>query len=414
MNPLGNRARAEELARLLEGAVAGPSASTAGMASLALRLRALSPALDDIVPLRPDFRASLRQRLVAVATVQGPFTADLPYAADVPTPARALDRVVAWSRTWSAQKRLAAMSGAMASVVALTGVGVASSHSLPGQPFYGLKRASEALQLDLADGDTAKGTKHLEFAATRLREVRALARGEGQLAIGRVQGGGNLAAGLSSSSLPTRINDTLGDFNSETSEGRSLLEGVYRSTGKTAPLRVLASFATQQKQRLSSIIPELPVGTAAAAQESLELVESVSTTANQLLVIGTCNAECDPSAGGPDLPVEPGPTPGTIASPDDNNGVPPCTCGQPSLAPQPTGEPTSSPSPEPTGTPDPTPSTTPKPTSSPTPGILPTGLPTILPTDLPTILPSLPPLPLDLPTELPSILPSLLPVDIRP
>ncbi|HUR52393.1 MAG TPA: DUF5667 domain-containing protein [Mycobacteriales bacterium] len=411
MNPLGSRARAEELARLLEGAVAGPAASTAGLAALAVRLRALSPVLDDLTAPRTDFRSALRQRLVAVATVQGVQPVALPAAA---SSSQAFERALAWSRTWTAQKRLALGSGAMAAVVALTGVGVASSRSLPGQPFYSLKRASESLQLQLADGDTAKGTKHLEFASTRLREVRALAHGESELTLGGVTGSGNLAAGLAAS-VQERMTDTLADFDTETNQGRTLLEGVYRRTGKTAPLRVLASFATEQKGRLVSLIPELPATTASAARQSLALVTTVGTTANQLLVIGTCDAQCDPDAGGPELPVEPGPTPGTSASPttDDDNGVPPCTCGEPSLAPEPSAEPTPtdepSSSPSPTGTPGPTPD----PTGSPSPIVL----PTVLPTDLPTILPTLPPLPslppLPLPVELPK-LPTILPTLTQP
>jgi hypothetical protein len=405
MNPLGNRARAEELARLLEGAVAGPTSTTAGYAMLAARLRAVSPALQESSALRPEFRAALRQRLLAVATVQGAQTVAEPFA--VPVAQSALERAVTWSHTWSAQKRLALASGAMAGVVAVTGVSVASSHSLPGQPFYGLKRASEGLQLDLASGDTAKGTKHLEFAATRLREVRALARGEGQLALEGVGGTGPQAAGLASS-LKTRINSTLADFRHETDQGRQLLEGVYRRTGRTAPLRVLTTFSAQQKSRLASIIPELPSGSTAAAQESLALVTEVGTTATELLAIGTCGESCNPDKGGPALPAEPEPTPGTSANPETpgggDNGVPPCSCVEPSTSPEPTPEPTGSPSPEPTTTPTPGPS----PTTSPTPGgILPTILPTALPTDLPTILPTLPPLPVPLPTILPTLLPDL-------
>ncbi|MDP9182736.1 MAG: DUF5667 domain-containing protein, partial [Actinomycetota bacterium] len=285
MNPLGNRARADELARLLEGAVAGPSSATAAYAALATRLRAVSPALEDTAPLRPEFRDALRQRLVAVASVQGVQGITVPTVA--PAGGTALERAVSWSRTWSAQKRLGVVSGAMAAVVALTGVAVASSRSLPGQPFYGLKRASEGLQLDLAKGDTAKGTKHLEFAATRLREVRALARGEGELSLGTVSGSGTVASGLARS-LQNRINDTLADFNTETSQGRVLLEHVYRSTGRTAPLRVLTTFAVQQQGRLTSLIPELPAGSATAAQESLALVTEVESTATELLAIGTC------------------------------------------------------------------------------------------------------------------------------
>jgi hypothetical protein len=411
MNPLGNRARAEEFARLLEGAVSSSGASTAGLVSLAARLRAVAPGLDEAVALRPDFRAALRQRVVAVATVQGPA----PDLVDTPAPARAsaADRVLAWSRTWTAQKRLAAASGAMAAVVALTGVGVASSRSLPGQPFYSLKRASESLQLRFADGDTEKGTKHLEFAATRLREVRAMALGDHELAVAPT-GGAPVAGGVAAS-LQQRINDTLEDFDAETRQGRTLLESVYRRTGKTAPLKVLSTFATQQQHRLATILPELPAGSSATAQKSFELVVTVGNTATQLLIIGTCNASCDPEAAGPELPVEPEPTPGTSAGPgtDDNNGVPDCSCGRPTTAPEPTQEPTEEPTPEPTDSSTPTPSPSPSPSPTPTGG----GLP--LPIPLPTILPTLPPLPVPLPvplpTDLPSILPSLgVPVAVKP
>lgn len=397
MNPLGNRARAEELARLLEGSLdGGLTPSSAGLAALAGRLRAVSPVLDDAVPLRPEFRAALRQRLVAVASVQGAqATAALGAAPDA---VGLLDRVSAWSRTWNERRRLALASGAMAGVVAVTGVAVASSRSLPGQPFYGLKRASEGVQLQLASGDTAKGTKHLEFAATRLREVRALAHGDSELALGTT---GTLAAGRAAGSRQQRITETLADFDSETTKGRTLLEGVYRSTGRTAPLRVLTQFSAQQRARLSTLIPELPAQAQVAAQESLALVTEVGTTASELLDIGTCTASCDPSTGGPTLPVEPGPTPdvGPSGTPDgeDDNGVPPCTCVEPSTTPEPTPGPEASPSDEPTPEPtsSPTPSRTPTPTPSstttPAPGPWPTVLPTVLPTSLPTILPTLGP-----------------------
>jgi hypothetical protein len=403
MNPLGNRARADELARLLEGASCGGAAAVTGdLAALAARLRAVSPALEAVTPLRPEFRAALRQRLVAVATVQVPQAA--PAAAAVP--AGSFDRILAWSRTWTAQKRLALASGAMAGVVAVTGVGIASSRSLPGQPFYGLKRASEGLQLQLASGDTAKGTKHLEFAATRLREVRALAHGDGELALGPVGDRGTLAAGLTTSSVPQRITTTLAEFDDETTQGRALLEGVYRSTGRTAPLRVLTEFSAQQKDRLSTLIPELPAGTANAAAQSLALVTEVGSTATQLLEMGTCSATCNPGTAGPTLPVEPGPTPGTSASPDDN-GVPPCTCVEPSTTPEPTPGPTTEPSTGPTTEPEPSGSPTPTSSPTPTPGVLPTIVPTTVPTDLPTILPTILPTlgPLPLPTGLPTLLP---------
>lgn len=398
MNPLGSRARAEELARLLEGAVAGPGASSGGYATLAGRLRGVAPTLDDAFVPRAEFRAALRQRLLAVATVQGVAQAPDQHGG-------ALEGALAWSRTWKAQRRIAATAGAMAAVVALTGVGIASSRSLPGQPFYGVKRAVEGVQLDFTDGDTAKGAKHLEFAATRLREVRALARGDGELAAG--EPGTPVAGGTAlGGSVASRIRATLADFDSETRSGRVLLERAYRRTGKTAPLTVLATFSTQSQHKLAALLPELPLAATAAAQASLDLLTDVSTTADQLLAIGTCTSACDPNQAGPTLPAQPEPSPGASATPTgaDDNGVPPCGCGQPAPSPEPATEPTPDQTSSPAPSPTPTPSPSPRPTSSPSP-LLPVPLPTVLPTDLPTILPTGVPLPVPLPTLTPLALP---------
>jgi hypothetical protein len=215
--------------------------------------------------------------------------------------------------------------------------------------------------------------------------------------------------------LATRINHALADFREETRAGRSLLEHAYRRTGKTAPLRVLTTFAQQQQARLATLIPELPPGTAGDAQASLDLVTQVATTADELLSIGTCDGSCNPDLAGPVLPEEPTPTPGESATGDtstQDNGVPSCGCATPEPTPGPTtepsAEPTGEPTESPTPSPSPSPSRTPQPTRSPAPGVLPTAVASLLPTDLPTILPSgLPPLPV--PTDLPTILPSLAP-----
>ncbi|MGB8651216.1 MAG: DUF5667 domain-containing protein [Mycobacteriales bacterium] len=417
MNPLGTRARIEELARLLDGAVAGPGVATAGYATLATRLRAVAP----LVEPRPEFRAALRQRLVAVATVQG--------AVGVPAPAgrpkaleTALEAAGAWTQSRKAQRRLGVTAGAMAGVIAVTGVGIASSRSLPGQPFYALKRGAEDVQLQLASGDTAKGTKHLEFAATRLREVRALAEGEGELSLGAV-GSMPLASGQAfGASLTSRIDGALSDFDRETRSGSALLEAAYRKTGKPEPLRIIKAFAHQQQARLSALLPTLPPTVRDDAQASLTLVTGVGTDATQLLALGTCGGECYPGNGGPTLPTEPSPSPGATVTPDSTNNVPACTCAQPSGSPEPT--PDVAPSPDPTPSPGPSgtsrPASSPTPSASPSPGLLPsllpTPLPSLLPTPLPTILPTTLPTSLTilptsltiLPTALPTLLPGLL------
>ena len=402
MNPLGTRARAEELASLLDGAVAGPGSLTAPYAGLAIRLRALAPTLESLAVPRPDFRAALRQRLIAVATVQAAGAA-VPYAEPLDRP-RALDAAVNWTQSRRAQRRIGVTAGAMASVVALTGVGVAASRSLPGQPFYGVKRLSEGIQLDLASGDTAKGSKHLEFAATRLREVRALAHHEGQLSLGT--SGSPTAADLAfGGSTESRISSALDDFDSETKSGTDLLTKVFRSTGKPAALRIITTFTAQQKSRLSALLPVLPDAVQPQAQSSLELVTAVGTDATDLLALGTCGGSCYPGNAGPQTPTEPVPTPGATATPTEagNNGVPDCSCGQPTVEPSPTSEPAPQASePSPTASPSASPSASPTPEP-----LLPLPLPTLplpiptpsLPVPVPTLpVPSLPELASSLPT----------------
>ena len=404
MNPLTTRSRVEEFARLLEGAVSGPGSMTAGQAALATRLRAVAPTLESRAVPRADFRSALRTRLVAVATVQAATLAEAPATAS-----RALDSTVTWTQTRKAQRRIGATAGAMASVIALTGVGIAASRSLPGAPFYGLKLQAEDVQLSFVSGDTARGSKHLEFAETRLREVAALAHGEGQLSLG-APNGLPVAGGFAfSAGVQRRIDATLAAFNKETTSGRSLLEHAYRATGKSEPLRILASFSSEQQSALVAVIPDLPAESKPSAEQSLRLVSDVGSNANQLLSIGTCGGSCFPQTAGPTLPTEPAPTPGATASPTGDtasNNVPSCTCVQPTATPEPT--PASDPSPSATPSSEPTPSQ--RPSSEPTPSpsstsagipvpVLPSLLPGVVPTsiplpDLPVPTPSLPPLPL--------------------
>ena len=387
MNPLGTRARIEELAALLEGSVS--ASQSPSHAALALRLRALGPVLEPLATPRADFRTALRTRLVAVATVQAAAAADAPFAAPLPR-SQPLEALASWVQSAKAQRRIGVTAGAMAGVIAFTGVGMAASRSLPGEAFYGVKRGAEAVQLQFTSGDQARGAKHLEFAATRLREVKALADGDSEIALGAPTA--PLAAGVAfGGSLQSKINHTLNDFNSETTSGRTLLEKVYGQTGKQEPLRILQSFSVQQQTTLAALLPRLPEASKAVAQQSLALVTEVQTTSTDQLALGICGGECFPGNSGPPLPAEPSPSPGVTASPD-NNGVPDCACGPtPSAEPTPTSEPSATPTSEPTDSPKPTPSPTSKPTSKPTssPSPLPVPLPTVVPTSLPTILPTL-------------------------
>ena len=415
MNPFGTRGRAEELARLLDGATALPApAGLGGAPVLVARLRATGASLSTTTVPRPEFKAALRTRLMAVAAVQA-AQAEAGVAA---RPARALEDAVSWA---TGRRAAGVAAGAMASVVAVTGVAVAGSQSLPGDPFYGVKRTTEALQLATADGDVERGTRHLDFAATRLREVRGLALGrdaaqalplsagvDGAVLAGSAS---DLAAGAAlGGSVAERVRKTLADMDTETRKGTELLTEAFRDSQQPEPLRALSRFATRQSDGLERLLPALPAATRDRARVSLALLTGVASETDELLDLGTCGPACDPSTSAP----APGSTTGTAPS-TAVPGSDPCAC-----EPQPTPAPSSATAPEPgTGStpgqePQPTASSTRRPAPSSTPQPSPSsggGLP--LPVPLPEPLPSLPlpevPLP-TLPEPVASLLPTLGPL----
>jgi hypothetical protein len=61
------------------------------------------------------------------------------------------------------------------------GIVYASTDSLPGSPLYGVKRATEQVQLFLTPMGTGRAELHIRFAQRRLEEVQALAETKGQV-----------------------------------------------------------------------------------------------------------------------------------------------------------------------------------------------------------------------------------------
>ncbi len=65
-------------------------------------------------------------------------------------------------------------TGVTAAAVSATGVGVGAHRALPGDPFYGIKKQVEAVQLDLASGAREKASTQLGFAQARINELKQL------------------------------------------------------------------------------------------------------------------------------------------------------------------------------------------------------------------------------------------------
>lgn len=384
-----SRRRADEFARLLDGGGSTTDPALSPLLGLARSLQAL--------PLGPsaDFRDTLRQRLVAVATVSA-------HNAPAAAPARGVGALTALDRkvgSWRAQRRLAVAAGAMASVVAVAGVGLAGNRSLPGDPLYGIKRGTEAIELATTHGLVARGELHLRLAKERLREVERLS-GAAE-ALGLTAPASAVAplapAPAFGGSLSSKIVSTLERMDSETLAGSADLTKAYKADRDTAPLEVLVAFTRAQQQRLNAVLPDLPDAARSAAVASLTVLDQVDAAAGDLLSGGQCTQACRPT---------PAPTP--TAGPPVTAPEAPCTCGgqpAPSGGEQPgTPEPTPSAtdSAEPTPTPDR--SATPSPSPSPS-GLVDTVKEIInnLPTPLPTPLPTAPPLPSLAPAPAPTI-----------
>jgi hypothetical protein len=275
MSLLTRRSSHQRFAELLESpSTVATDPALGSMAGLAYALRAAGQAT---VPAGPDeaFRAALRQRLVAVAAVQA--------AAPVAEAATAAARV-----SYRVQRRIAAVASGVALATSVAGVGVAASRSLPGDPFYGVKRATEGVQLWLAQGDAAKGKRHLEFARARLTEARE---------------------------LPTdssHISSTLAAMDDQTTAGAADLIAAYTSSHSTAPLATLVTFSRQQTRELVRFAKRLP---AAARNDDLASIGVVASIVKQVHTVshGVC-VTCAPGNGGSH-----GGTPKPTPTPDPSN-----------------------------------------------------------------------------------------------
>ncbi len=390
---------AEHFATAVDGMSAQGTPDPASREAAILPLMSLAQQLQTM-PLGPsaDFRAALRGRLLAVAAVG---TAPMPELAP-------LDRARAWVSGWRVQRGLAAATAGMAAVIGIAGVSTAGVRSLPGEPFYAVKRTAESAQLALTHGDVARGKRHLANAERRLDEVRQLV-GDDSAALAQLGLGDPMVTTYAfGGSVGTLVRETLDDMNDDTRTGSRLLTEAYRSGGETAPLKSLASFVRRQKAGLAEVLPELPGPARAAGAASLDLIADVEMRANALLTNGVCGTDCAPPPviAAPETPATPAPAAQTTPAPADDLGPAPCACAEPEQTPEPAPQPThSSPRPQPSSSGTPAPAPSPSPSREPRlsdliPSLVPEPVRSPLVEVVDTVedlLPSLPPAPAPIP-----------------
>jgi uncharacterized membrane protein YgcG len=281
----------------------------------------------------PGFREEVRAQLISVTPrlVAEGVTAG--------RPARAARKPQRATAPRVPIRRPAAVMGTLLLlfVLLLAGGVWMSSHTLPGDSLYGLKRASENVQLSLTGGDGARGRQYLALAKKRANEVTGLLGRTSSMAAGS----GSQASGNINAHAAKLIADTLRDADADTRNGVRLLTGQAVRNMSNGPLSAVTTWAPAQLARLESIVNRAPPGaTHDRAVESQRLVQHAVTRANQLnhdmgcsCLANTANDELGPlpcdTACNPVTPVSPGQQPGSTkpstSPPTSPTGTEPAT-----------------------------------------------------------------------------------------
>lgn len=242
------RRRAEQFDALVGDPTAGGDARYADLLEVVGALRAV-PAPSP----RPDFSASLRERLMAEAdTVLLPR--DRAVERRLTVPARTGEK---------RDRRLAVAAGALAMVGATATVAVAAQSALPGDALYPVKRALEDAQAGVSVGEAAKGAALLDIAAGRLEEVSALAqRGTPE----------DTAA----------VPGTLDTFVDQVRDAAALMLEDYEKTGDTSGVEKLRDFTGASMAALQQIDGLLPSSVREELQRAAEVLAEVDALAREI------------------------------------------------------------------------------------------------------------------------------------
>jgi hypothetical protein len=248
-----------------------------------------------------EFRAELRAQLVAIAPriIAESAQADTPMIEIVPRPAsrpsprptghptrtaasappRHADSFVARLRRFPIGRPLAiAASVVTAFALLLSGAVWMSQKALPGDTLYGLKRASESLQLATASSDKEKAQDYLDFAATRAKEVSDLLSRATASAAGLGPQAGGINAGTAK-----RITSALASADADVTSASALLGGQAVQSKSAKPLATMTAWAPRQLSRLNQIATASPAGSLrTSAQSSADLVTAALVRARAL------------------------------------------------------------------------------------------------------------------------------------
>jgi len=170
------------------------------------------------------------------------------------------------SQAPSPQRRglLSISAAAALMVLAVTGGGALFSQgSLPGDSLYGVKQTTESALVGLTPGQGNKAQRQLDYAATRLDEVRQLNSEQAPA--------GDRGADIS---------QALQGFNEQTTAGSKMW--LASGSSNSAELGTLANWAQTQSQKLSTLRSSMPTSAQPDADHSLRMLEDLRTRAQSL------------------------------------------------------------------------------------------------------------------------------------
>jgi hypothetical protein len=248
----------DTFAALLEGLPIEAPAEVGALVAVAAALEPAQLPLPD-----PAFRFRLRNDLIEIASGRRTLGA------------RARNRFAAINERMRRSLRVIVSAGVAAAL--LTGAGAtvaAASSALPGDALYPVKIFRENVQLAFSSG-TTEGLKRLQFARTRLNEIKGLE-----------------ARGSRNSDLYIA---TLDRMDSLTQTGSTILINAVRVGGAAKKiLKNVGGFTTVQQQDLQALLPSMPAGALPAARDSLILLQSLTHTVNSVLNGCACNPPANP------------------------------------------------------------------------------------------------------------------------
>ncbi len=248
-------------------------------ADLISRLRTLPGPVPDA-----QFRSDLRSQLVAI-TARVVAESGEPAAASpsgVVAGAAARRSGAFGGGALRALRRPAlALAGASTVLVMLLGMAVwMAGGALPGQSLYGVKRASENVQLSMAGNDTAKGWAYLRLAGNRAREAAdLLGKPAAMVATGGVTAGGARISPHTAS----LVTDTLASADADSRSGMQLLGRAAVAQLSKDPLTRVSDWFAGQRALLTGVRDRIPTGALHnRAQASLTLLQRIATRTAQL------------------------------------------------------------------------------------------------------------------------------------